>query len=570
MADYSEHGQRAGNWAVFALGLLLALIGAGMTAGGAWLALLGGSLYYVLAGLGLLVAGLLMMRGLAAGAWLYIAVYVATAIWAFWEAGGDGWALVPRLVGPSVLLLLVVAALAPLSPGRIPGRTAGAAVVAVFVAMIVGGALVAVIDTGAPVHGVAASGGAGMTEPSLRSTGADWPAYAGTNSARHYSPLDQINRGNVDDLERVWVAHTGDLPEDMTDNSYGAETTPLKVGNTLYLCSATNILIALDPATGEERWRYDPGVSKDWIPYTAACRGVSYYEVPNAAPDQACAKRIIEGTLDGRLVAVDAGNGQPCADFGNGGSVDIKAGMGAVVPGMVSITSAPAIVRGVVVTGHQVLDGQKLDAPSGVIQGFDAVTGEQRWAWDMTRPDLTGQPPEGDSYTRGTPNMWTTASGDEALGLVYLPMGNAAVDYWSGGRSEEENRYSTSLVAIDVTTGKVAWSFQTVHKDVWDYDLGSQPTLVDFPTGNGAVPALLLTSKQGDIYVLDRRTGQPLTDVQERPVPQGGVEPDQRAADAALLRLSHAAAAVAGRGRHVGHVADRPDDLPHPVPSRRL
>jgi quinoprotein glucose dehydrogenase len=195
---------------------------------------------------------------------------------------------------------------------------------------------------------------------------------------------------------------------------------------------------------------------------------------------------------------------------------------------MVAITSPPVIVHGVIVTGHQVLDGQRRDAPSGVIQGFDAVTGQKRWAWDMVNPAWSGDPPEGQVYARGTPNMWTTASSDEQLGLVYLPMGNSAVDYWSSSRRPEENRYATSLVALDVETGKPRWHFQAVHKDVWDYDFGGQATLVDFPVGGGRVPALVLPSKQGDIYILDRRTGVPLFPVQERPVPQGGVEPEQR------------------------------------------
>ena len=158
------------------------------------------------------------------------------------------------------------------------------------------------------------------------------------------------------------------------------------------------------------------------------------------------------------------------------------------------------------------------------------MTGELRWAWDMTRPDINGLPPEGETYTRGTPNMWTTATGDEQLGLVYLPMGNSAADYYSSDRSEAENRFATSLVALDVTTGKPAWSFQTVHIDVWDYDLGSQATLIDYPTDAGAVPALVLPSKQGDLYILDRRTGVPLVEVEERPVPGGGVEPEMRSA----------------------------------------
>ncbi len=233
------------------------------------------------------------------------------------------------------------------------------------------------------------------------------------------------------------------------------------------------------------------------------------------------------GTLDARLIAVDAETGQPCADFGTNGEVDLEVGIGETVPGWYAVTSPPAIVRGIVVTGAQVKDGQAEDAPSGVIRGYDAVTGELAWAWDLGNPSLTGLPPEGEVYTRGTPNMWTIASGDEELGLVYLPLGNSSVDYYGSNRSELENMYATALVAIDVTTGKPAWHFQTVRYDVWDYDLGSQATLVDFPTNDGAVPAVILASKQGDIYVLDRRTGAALTPVEERPVPQGGVEPDR-------------------------------------------
>jgi quinoprotein glucose dehydrogenase len=309
----------------------------------------------------------------------------------------------------------------------------------------------------------------------------------------------------------------------------GARKRRRSIGDTLYLCSARNILIALDAATGAERWRHDPQVSDDYIPYTAACRGVAYYAALQANPADGCAERIIEGTLDGRLIAVNARTGERCAGFGDNGAVSITEGMGEIVPGMVSITSPPAIVRGVVVTGHQVLDGQKLDAPSGVIQGFDAITGELRWAWDMTHPEWSGRPPEGEIFTRGTPNMWTMATGDEALGLVYLPLGNSAGDYWSTGRSPEEDEYTAALVALDVATGRPRWHFRTVNVDVWDYDLGSQPTLIDFPTPNGSVPALVLASKQGEIYIFNRATGEPLHEIEQRPAPQGGVEPERRA-----------------------------------------
>ncbi len=530
-------GRRASSILAILAGALFALIGLVLAVGGTWLLILGGSFYYLPAGLALIASGVLIARGQALGVLVYAVLYGVTILWALWEVGLAGWPLLPRLFAPTVLMVVALAVWPLLEhTGPFAGRSGGRARLAGWgalgVLVLVGGVAIAAANRAAPAAPLPQAALPTPADANPLPTGADWAAYGGTYGARRYSPLAQITPANVDKLERVWLARTGDMPSDVAENKYGAETTPLKVGDTLYLCSAKNILIALDAATGKERWRFDPKVPDEAIPYTAACRGVAYYATPadRVSPGGQCATRIIEGSLDGRLVAVDARNGRPCADFGQNGQVDIKTGMGETVPGMVSITSPPTIVRGVIVTGHQVLDGQKRAAPSGVIQGFDAVTGELRWAWDMARPDITGLPPEGQTYTRGTPNMWTTASGDEALGLVYLPMGNSAVDYWSGSRSDAEKQYSTALVALDVTTGKPAWSFQTVHNDVWDYDLGSQGTLVDFPTAGGPVPAIILPSKQGDIYVLDRRTGQPLTPVSERPVPGGGVEPDQRSA----------------------------------------
>jgi quinoprotein glucose dehydrogenase len=508
------------------LGAALVLIGLVLAAGGAWLAALGGSLYYLLAGVGLVVSGVLIIRGRPIGAYVYLGVFALTVVWALWEAGLDPWALVPRVAGPAVLAILVLLVLPLLEPRRWRWTTAFGAIAGLVVLLLVG--IVA-----SPGYLKQGPGGFPQAAAAIAPmpVGADWPAYGGTYGAERFSPLAQITAQNVGQLQRAWVYHTGDLPTPGKGaNNYGAETTPLKVGDSLYLCSAKGIMIALDPATGKERWRFDPQVPDKWIPYTAACRGVSYYEIAGAAANGPCASRIIEGTLDARLIAVDARTGRPCADFGSNGQVDIKAGMGPVYPGMVSITSPPTIVRGVVVIGHQVLDGQQRNAPSGVIQGYDARTGELRWAWDMMHPEWTKGPPQGQTYERGTPNMWTIASGDEQLGLVYLPMGNSAVDYWSSTRRPAENQYATSLVALDVTTGKPRWSFQAVHKDVWDYDFGGQATLVDFPVGAGTVPAMVLPSKQGDIYILDRRTGRPLFPVQERQVPQGGVEPGQRAA----------------------------------------
>ncbi|MWD27949.1 PQQ-binding-like beta-propeller repeat protein [Aquicoccus sp. SCR17] len=354
--------------------------------------------------------------------------------------------------------------------------------------------------------------------------GADWPFYGGDSHATRYSPLDQINRDNVGELERAFVYHTGDMPEGTAEGKYSPEVTPLKVGDDLLMCSAMNILISVDAATGEENWRFDPGVPNEAIPYGASCRGVSVYTNPDAAEGDPCATKVIEGTLDAKLVAVDAATGSPCEAFGENGTVDLWQDIGERVPGWYAVTAPPAVVRGVVVTGAQVKDGQAEDAPSGVIRGYDAVTGELLWAWDLGAPEENRDgPPEGEVYTRGTPNMWTAGVADEELGYVYLPLGNSSVDYYGSNRSEAENEYATSLVAIDVTTGEPVWHFQTVHHDVWDYDLGSQATLLDFD----GTPAVLLPSKQGDIYVLNRETGEPLTPVDQlTDLPKGDIEPD--------------------------------------------
>ncbi len=530
MEVISEPREQRSLWLARTLGVVIALIGLILLAGGGWLVALGGSAYYLLAGAGLLASGFFLFRGKSFGAWIFLAIFVATVPWAFWESGLDAWALVPRLTGPAILLACVSLVSPTLDRGpRWPVGLAGAALSMVFLALVFWGA--AWLHPDRPIGPLPALAGAAPAQ----APASDWPAWGGTFAGQRYSGLKQITSENVGQLERVWVAHTRDLPQGAGEGKYAAETTPLKIGNRLYLCSAKNILIALDAISGREIWRYDPKVSNAAIPYSASCRGVTAFRAPVSNPDrleltqgpraQPCSLRIIEGTLDGRIIAVDAETGRPCADFGLNGQVDIKQGMGVVYPGMAAITAPPVIVRGNIVTGHQVMDGQRNSAPSGVIQAFDAVTGERAWAWDMGRPGEYGQPEPDEEFTRGTPNMWTTASADENLGLVYLPMGNSAVDYWSSDRSPQENRYSTSLVALDAETGEPRWHFQTVHKDVWDYDLGSQASLVDLPDGT---PAILLPSKQGELYLLDRRTGEPLHTVEERPVPQGGVEPSER------------------------------------------
>ncbi|MDO7842671.1 membrane-bound PQQ-dependent dehydrogenase, glucose/quinate/shikimate family [Sphingomonas immobilis] len=512
------------SWSAILLGLVIAAIGIVLGIGGAWLAVLGGSLYYLVVGIAMLAAGVQLMRSRMIGAYVYIGVVAVTVPWAFVDAHSNlVWALVPRIVAPIVLLIATFLVMPTLTRAPNRWKLAGGGVAAVIAATAVLFTVLGSQDS--TVAALPAQNSIGMGDPSGTATGADWPAYGGTGAARRYSPLTQIDAGNVGQLQQVWLSHTGDMPATpAAAKMYGAETTPLKIGDALYLCSAKNIMISLDAATGKERWRFDPKVADEWIPYTAACRGVSYYKNPVAKPGDACAERVIEGTLDARLVAVDVKDGKPCADFGANGQVDAKIGMGKVFPGLVSINSPPVIIRGIAVTGHQTTDGQERWEPSGVIQGFDAVTGKLRFAWDMKHPEWNGYPPAGQEWSRGTPNMWTIASGDEQLGLVYLPMGNSTVDYWSTLRSPIENSFGTSIVALDVTTGKPRWKFQAVKNDVWDYDFGSQPSLIDYK----GTPALLVASKQGDMYVLDRATGRPLTPVGTIKAPGGGIEPGQR------------------------------------------
>jgi quinoprotein glucose dehydrogenase len=554
------------DWALIAFGAILLLIGLPIFAGGAWLAWLGGSLYYLLAGVGLLASGGLLVMQRPEGASLYGGVFVATVAWAFWEVGGVGWSLVPRVVGPAVLAVVLLCFLPVLRRwGGLQGRpvpsltpaTAFAALTLIglaplAVALVVPGATPlgavpaqqppTIAQAGPPVPQATAQAEtptAGADSPQERGaldhdTAENWLAYGGNNHATRFTPADQITPQNVSQLEVAWHTHTGDLPPDDDPTlppaigaiRYAFQNTPLKVGDRLYVCTPSQIVIALDPATGREQWRFDPQVDRAAMANvtTSTCRGVAFYEVPE--PVAECQTRIVYGTLDSRLLAIDAQTGAACRSFGSNGSIDLNAGIGKTLPGYVSMTSPPTIVRGVAVVGHQVIDGQYRDAPSGVVRGYDAVTGAFRWAWDMGRPGVTTEPGPNETYTRGTPNMWTIASGDDELGLVYLPTGNSAGDYYGGDRQPYEEQFSSSIVAVDVTTGLVRWSFQTVHHDIWDYDLGSQGTLVDFPTANGPVPALILPTKQGQIFVFDRRNGQLLAPIEERPVPQGAVKGD--------------------------------------------
>lgn len=477
------------------LAIVLAVVGLTLLAGGVQLALAGGTLYYLLAGLAVAVSAWFAFRGSRLAMVAYAAMLAGTVLWALWEGGLNPWSLQSRIVAPLVLGVWVF------WPWIRPWRTAFLAGVAML-ALAFGGWLWSVnrFET-APLQQAAAA----------REGSGEWRHYGNDLGGTRYSPLTQINQENVGDLELAWTYRTGVLATGL-----GFEATPLMVGDTLYLCTSTNVIIALDPETGTRRWQHDPKVN---APPAGACRGVSYYEAPEATG--ACAKRIISGTVDGRLIAVDAMDGKPCAGFGENGAVNLKKGLGDVISGYYYVTSAPTIVRGKVVVGGWVTDGQFVGEPSGVIRAYDAVTGDFAWAWDMDRPDEHGEPAPGETYSRGTANSWGPMSGDEELGLVYLPTGNSTPDYWGAHRSEGSEKYSAAVVALDIETGSARWVFQIVHHDVWDYDVSAQPTLIDMPIDGEIVPALAQTSKSGQLFLLDRRTGKPLKKVEERPVPQG-------------------------------------------------
>jgi quinoprotein glucose dehydrogenase len=484
-----------------AFSLVLAAIAACLLAGGVRLLSLGGSAYYLVAGLLVLAsAGALWRGSWRAAATTYGLLLLVTYGWAVWEVGLDGWALAPRVIAPTVL---GIAFLVPWIKRRPVVVGLGLAAVAAGVS------LWAATLPGPGIEPVA------KASPPTPIADRDWGHYGGDAGGQRFSPLAQIAPENVAGLKVAWTYRLGPPPDGVWS---GQETTPIKVGDTLYLCDSANVVHALDAETGRRRWRFDPKVNITGATAIRACRGVAYHETPNAAGP--CARRILAATVDARLLALDAGTGRPCAGFGKDGVVDLAAGMGEIRSGYYYVTSAPTVVRGKAVVGGWVVDNQEVGEPSGVVRAFDAVTGAFAWAFDAGRPEAHGEPPPGQTYTRGSPNSWAPMSVDEALGLIFVPTGNATPDYFGAHRSAEAERYASAVVALDGDTGAPRWAFQTVHHDLWDYDVGAQPTLLDLP---GGVPAVIAAGKSGQIFLLDRRDGRPIAPVAEIPVPQGAV-----------------------------------------------
>ena len=500
------------------VGTVVLLYGLMLAISGAWLVSKGGTFYYLAAGLGTLATGWLVARRRRLGLLIYAGVAALSLVWGLWEAGTALWLILPRLAAP------MIAGLFAWSPWWFarrssPVQTTGTARTA---SLIAGGIAGTAGLTFLAMHGLAAHADDAPPAPAAGATASDasqWLHYGNDLGASRFSPTNQITPANVAELEVAWTFRTGDLRNAKPGNLPALETTPLKVGSTLYACTPESTVIAIDAATGKERWRHDPKPDMTGLG-TITCRGVSYYAAPAASE---CQQRIIAPVIDGKLVALDAQTGAVCRSFGTNGTVDLRQDLGEVLPGYYSLTSPPTIVRGTVVVGGAIKDNASTDEPSGVIRGYDAVTGALRWAWDPALAPGSAPTAPGVVHTRGAPNAWGVASGDEALGLAYIGMGNATPDFFGGLKDDNKARYASSIVALDVATGRPRWSFQTVHRDIWDYDVAAQASLVDLDTPKGKVPALIQGTKSGQLFMLDRRTGKPIAQVEERPTPRGAV-----------------------------------------------
>ena len=358
-----------------------------------------------------------------------------------------------------------------------------------------------------------------------------WPAYGGGSGGGHHTVADQLTVDNVKGLEVAWVHRSGDFREGAIRGVEGYEGdaqvasafigTPIVVNDTLYYCTSFNRVFALDPQTGAERWMFDPEVDMT-DEHLTNCRAVSSWTDPEAEDaDQVCAHRIILGTLDGRIISLDGRTGERCQDFADNGELDLTIGLPEHGAREYGITSAPAILGDLFVTGAYVLDSFKRDVPSGVVRAYDLRTGEFRWGWNPVPPDMPEVDEDG-NYTTGTTNVWSTISVDAERNLVIVPTGNSSPDYYGGDRNGNLDYYSSSVVALNGSTGEVVWHYQTVHHDIWDLDIPAQPTLVDLEINGETRPAVVQVTKMGMTFVLDRETGEPLHPVEERPVPQTG------------------------------------------------
>ena len=360
---------------------------------------------------------------------------------------------------------------------------------------------------------------------------ADWQHYGGSLGSDQHSRLAQINRHNIDQLEQVWRYQLPPMPTlasegkttEQNDTRFQAQ--PIVVNNTLYSCAITGYIVALDPLTGKQKWQYDVNQAvADKQPLR--CRSLAYWQQPvSEAPTmpQHCDQRIVFTTPNSYLTAIDANTGTLCPGFGEAGQVDLNHRIGGRDQASYQVKSIGVIARDLIIVGATVDDNITVDAPSGVIRAFNADDGSLAWAWNAIAPgQRQDNQPAKDNYRAGTVNSWGPMSADEELGLVYVPTGNPSPDLY-GGLRDGDDYYGSAVVALKLSDGSVAWHFQTVYHDVWDYDVGAAPALFQHPAIGDGKKGVAVSTKTGNIFLLDRATGEPFYPIEQRPVPQNGV-----------------------------------------------
>jgi len=343
---------------------------------------------------------------------------------------------------------------------------------------------------------------------------ATWDSFHGQLNAQKYSPLTQITADNVGKLTKVWEFHTGDVSDGKGDTPATVwSATPIFANDTLYIGTPFDRLIALDPGTGKEKWHYDTKSSRKALTQPVLKnRGVSYWQAKNPVTGEACQKMVYMGTVDGKLFALDADSGKPCSGFADNGVLDLNQWNTVNAKYPLSVLQPPTVVGNHLLVGWAGKDWAYAEAPPGTVFSVNAQTGKLEWTFEAIPAEIRKR--------TGTANVWTHMSADEANGLVYLPVSSPSPNYWGGNRVDAIP-LGTSTTALDINTGKVVWSRQWVHHDVWDYDINSAPTLMDITVDGKQIPALVQATKQGFLFVVNRLTGEDVWPIEERPVPQG-------------------------------------------------
>ena len=632
------------------LSAIVIILGLALAAVGVQLASLGGSWFYAAMGVGLVLAGGLLAVRKPLGLSVYAVTLLATLAWSIWEVGFDWWALSARgsllvLIG---ILLLVPWMIRSMHRRGEPKAVYGPNSAFLGVSLLASGAVAAYaisLEPRDPVDGAFAADR--MTSASTVEDEVDdgeWTSYGRTAMGQRWSPLADITPQNVASLEVAWTYRTGQerSDDDPVETTY--QVTPLVVDDRMFICTPFGTVIALDPVTGAELWRFDPDLQQPPTPTTQhmTCRGVTYFDgaanppaalaqraaepapaatdptaaddaatgdedTETAAPpqepaaaqpvqperpqmtheerlalsvetvtqqaagvyqnvvtgqaepgaenpsvtrqdddgyvntDETCLRRLFAPASDGRLISISAETGEICPGFGGeDGTINLWANMPNVTPGSVYTTSPPVATGTVLIVGGAVNDNDSTTSPSGVIRAYDLWTGALVWNFDSKNPEATEPIANGDTYEANSPNMWSIASYDAERDLVFLPMGNESPDQYGGDRGENTERFSASVTALNASTGEVAWVFQTVHHDIWDYDVPAQPSLLDLTVDGATVPSLVIPTKQGEIFVLNRETGEPVLPVEEVAMPQGAVEGDWTAPTQPVSTISFA------------------------------